>query len=344
MRVIYTPRNRDGNPGEKNMVTTTRHYALEQARDAAHGGEGWQGRDGATADELGSVWAACGVRSECGTLRAVLMHRPGPEIEGIADAAAALWHGLLDPVRARDQHDGLTELYRAHGVAVHELGPAPADKPNSYFCRDVFAMTPFGAILARPASASRAGEERTAAAALARAGVPILHSVFGTATFEGADVMVVDDALVFVAEGQRTNREGARQVAQVFRDAGIAEVEIVQLPYGCGHLDGMVNLVDRDLAVIYPTQLPWRVYELLRARGYRFLDVPDVAEARHGMALNMVPLEPGVVVMPAGNPITRAALQDAGVTCLEAEVDELMKGAGSVHCMTGVLLRDGVTR
>jgi arginine deiminase len=27
------------------------------------------------------------------------------------------------------------------------------------------------------------------------------------------------------------------------------------------------------------------------------------------------------------------------VTCLEVEVDELMKGAGSVHCMTGVIHR-----
>lgn len=324
------------------MVATAPHYALEQAQDAAHGGDGWRSREGTTADELGSVWAACGVSSECGTLRAVLMHRPGPEIEGVPNASAALWHALLDPPRARDQHDQLADLYRSNGVAVYELGDAPLDKPNSYFCRDVFAMTPQGAILARPASASRAGEERQAAAALARAGVPILHSVFGAATFEGADVVVVSEELIFVGEGQRTNREGARQVAQAFRDAGVEQVEIVQLPYGCGHLDGMLNIVDRDLALVYPTQLPWRVYELLKARGYRFLDVPDAGEARHGMAINMVPLAPGVVVMPAGNPITRTALEAAGVTCLEVEVDELMKGAGSVHCMTGVVHRDSV--
>jgi N-dimethylarginine dimethylaminohydrolase len=268
------------------------------------------------------------------------MHRPGAEIEGVADAASALWHDLLDPARARDQHDQLADLYRAHGVAVHELGEVSLDRPNSYFCRDVFAMTPVGAILARPASASRAGEERQAAAALARIGVPILHSVFGAATFEGADVAVVSQDLVFVAEGQRTNREGARQVAQAFRDTGVEQVEIVQLPYGCGHLDGMLNIIDRDLALIYPTQLPWRVYELLKARGFRFLDVPDAGEARNGMAINMVPLAPGVVVMPAGNPVTRAALESHGVTCFEAEVDELMKGAGSVHCMTGVVHRE----
>ncbi len=324
------------------MVATAPHYALEQAQDAAHGGEGWQSRTDATVDELGSIWAACGVASECGILRAVLMHRPGAEIDAVPDAAGALWHDLLDPARARDQHDRLADLYRTHGVMVHELGDVSLDKPNSYFCRDVFAMTPVGAILARPASALRAGEERQAAAALARIGVPILHSVLGRATFEGADVAVVSEDLVFVAEGQRTSREGARQVARAFSDAGVEQVEIVQLPYGCGHLDGMLNIIDRDLALIYPTQLPWRIYELLKGRGFRFLDVPDAGEARHGMAINMVPLAPGVVVMPAGNPVTRAALEACGVRCLEVEVDELMKGAGSVHCMTGVIHREAV--
>jgi arginine deiminase len=58
------------------------------------------------------------------------------------------------------------------------------------------------------------------------------------------------------------------------------------------------------------------------------------------MAINMVPLAPGVVVMPAGNPITRAALEQEGVTCLEVDVSELMKGCGSVHCMTGVVKRE----
>ena len=131
-------------------------------------------------------------------------------------------------------------------------------------------------------------------------------------------------------------------VAQTFRDAGVEQAEIVQLPYGCGHIDGMLNLLDRDLAMIYPTQLPWRVYELLRDRGYRFIEVPDLDEARDGMSINLVPLAPGLVVMPQGNRVTRAVLERAGVTCLEVEVDELMKGAGSIHCMTGVIHREAV--
>ncbi len=71
------------------VVASTPHYALEQARDASHGGDGWEDRAPSSVDEIGSVWAEFGVGSECGTLRAVLMHRPGPEIDGITDAARA---------------------------------------------------------------------------------------------------------------------------------------------------------------------------------------------------------------------------------------------------------------
>ena len=316
--------------------------ALAQVQHAAHGGEGWEARRGTIADDLGPIWAECGVRSECGTLRAVLMHRPGPEVEGITDPGKALWHAVVDPARAREQHDALAALYRAHGVAVHELGEVPRDKPNAYFCRDPFCMTPVGAVVGRMASASRAGEERWAAAALARIGVPIVRTVTGDGTFEGADVVALSEDLVIVGRGMRTNRSGAEQVAEAFRAVGVPEVVLVEIPYGCGHIDGTINVVDRDLALVYPTQLSWAVYEILLRHGFRVADLPDQTEAQLGMALNMVPLAPGVVVMCAGNPVTQRTLERHGVEVLTAEVDELQKGAGAVHCMTGVLWRDGV--
>jgi N-dimethylarginine dimethylaminohydrolase len=270
------------------------------------------------------------------------MHRPGVEIDDVPDVAAALWHERLEPERARAQHDSLVEIYRTHGVAVQYLAQSPPDKPNIYFCRDLFAMTPTGAILARPASHARAGEEREAARSLAAHGVPIALSVYGEGTFEGADVVMINQDLVFIGEGIRTNASGAEQVRRVLVDVGFAEVEVVQLPYGCGHLDGVLSLVDRDLAILYPTQTPYRVWEGLVRHGIRTIDIPDPAEAQYGMAINLVPLDAGVVVMPAGNPVTRRTLERHGVTCIEAEVDELMKGGGSVHCMTGVIHRENL--
>lgn len=46
-------------------------------------------------------------------------------------------------------------------------------------------MTSTGAVIARMASHSRAGEERYSAAALAANGVPIIHSVHGDGLFKG---------------------------------------------------------------------------------------------------------------------------------------------------------------
>jgi len=48
---------------------------------------------------------------------------------------------------------------------------------------------------------------------------------------------------------------------------------------------------------------------------------------------------PSTIVAPEGNPITKGLLVQAGVEVLAVEVDELMKGGGSVHCMTGVVWR-----
>ncbi len=53
----------------------------------------------------------------------------------------------------------------------------------------------------------------------------------------------------------------------------------------------------------------------------------------------MLPPAPGVVVIPAGNPITKGVLEDAGIEVIEAEVSGLMRGGGSVHCMTGLVKR-----
>ena len=113
-------------------------------------------------------------------------------------------------------------------------------------------MTPEGAIVTRPASTVRAGEERLVAEALASAGVPILMSVHGSGTFEGADAIWVDQDLCFVAEGLRTNEEGANQVERMLREIGVANVVRVGLPHGAMHLDGLLAILDRDLAVVWP--------------------------------------------------------------------------------------------
>lgn len=312
------------------------------ALTAAYGGAQWSARTATLRDELGTVWGDWGVASECGMLRAVLLHRPGPELDAINDFDAVQMRADLLPAVARAQHEALADAYRAHGVVVHEVGEARPDKPNAVFLRDLMLMTPEGAIVARPASTVRAGEERAVAAALASLGVPILATVRGDGAFEGADVAWVDRDLCFLAEGLRTNRAGADQVEQVLREIGTREVLRVGLPYGTMHLDGVLSLLDRDLAVVWRHRTPLAVVRALQERGFRLIEVglEDEDEAQTCLPLNGVALAPGVVLMPSGGGRLRAAYEEAGVTCHRVDVSELIKAGGGIHCMTGPLKRE----
>jgi arginine deiminase len=305
---------------------------------AAYGGVGWSPRTASLRQEMGDIWGPWGVASEWGPLRAVLLHQPGVEIEGLADPDAAQMLAPVDPAAMRRHHDALAKAYRRAGVAVHYLEPSTTPPPNTLFVRDLFFTTPEGAILARPASTVRAGEERHVARRLAELGLPILRSVRGNGTFEGADALWVDEETVLLATGLRTNAEGAAQVENLLGEMGV-EVICVGLPYGTMHLLGVLNFADRDLAVAWPGRVPYRAVEAVRERSYEVLWLPDEAEARQGMALNFVTLGPRHVLMPAGCPLTRAAYEAAGVSCQEVEIGELLKAAGGMGCLTGILSR-----
>jgi len=202
-------------------------------------------------------------------------------------------------------------------------------------------MTPEGAIVGRPASTVRAGEERLVARRLAALGIPILRTVRGAGTFEGADAAWLDPQTVLLATGLRTNREGANQVTSLLEEMGV-EVVRVGLPYATMHLMGQVRLADRDLALAWPGRVPYAAVEALRSRGYTVLFIPDEGEAIRGFALNFVTLGPRQVLMAAGNPITQGFYEEAGIACQMVEVNELLKAAGGIGCLTGIVEREPV--
>ncbi len=306
---------------------------------AAYGGPGWSPRTTTLRQEVRRLWGPWGVASEWSPLQAVLLHRPGPEIEEVPDPNSVQMLAPVAPERMRHEHDALAEAYHSAGVVVHYLEPATTPPPNTIFLRDLFFMTPEGAVLARPASTVRAGEEVHVARRLADLGVPILRSVRGAGTFEGADALWVDGETVLLTTGLRTNDAGAAQVQGLLEEMGV-EVVRVGLPYGTMHLLGTVNFADRDLVVAWPGRVPHRAVRLLRARGFEVLWLPDEEEARQGMALNFVALGPRRVLMPANCPRTQAVYRAAGIECVEVESGELIKAAGGMGCLTGILSRE----
>lgn len=291
-------------------------------------------------EDLPLYWGHWGATSETGRLRAVLMRRPGREIEGVADPAEPRWLEVLSPERARQQHDQLAQVYRDHGVTVYYVEESAEDRPNAIYCRDLLAMTPEGAIITRPAMDVRRGEERFVAATVAQLGVPIVKSINGTGTFEGADLIMIDRHSAFVGLGNRTNPEGARQVIEELKLQGVTDVTVIQVPYGIAHLDCMFGLASQDVAVVFPWVTPFVVCDKLMEKGYQIVEVQSPREARRGFATNFVAIEPGVVVLAAGNPETAEALDAHGVRVIEVEMSEILKGLGGVHCCTAILHRE----
>jgi len=310
----------------------------ERYTTPAYGGTGWSPRGDAHREEIGRIWSACGVATEWHPLRTVLLHRPGAEIEGVADPLAAQMLARPDPARARAQHDRLADAFRAAGVAVRLVEPPDEAPPNLMFVADLLFMTPEGVILGRPASTVRAGEERLVARRLAELGIPLLRSVRGEGTFEGADAMWLDPGTVLLAAGRRTNAAGAAQVAAMLAELGVAVIR-TPLPPRSMHLMGRLRIVDADLAVGWPGAVPPEAAAALRARSVDLLEPPPGPELDNGRALNFVTLGPRRILMPGGNPVTRAFMERAGIECLTTEVDELAKAAGAIGCLTGILER-----
>ena len=305
---------------------------------AAFGGPGWRPRNTSTREELGNLWADCGQDSEWARLKSVLLHRPGPELM-VDDPEAAQLLARVDLPRVQAQHDAMAQAYRDAGVSVHEVKPEETPPPNLMFVADLMFMTPEGAILARPASSVRAGEERFIARQLAALGIPILHSVHGRATFEGADAMWLTPREALVAEGLRTNPAGREQVTHTLAEMSIRVIP-VGLPFGAMHLMGSLRLVDRDLAIAWPGRIPFAAVQSLRERGFAVHFLPDETEAIHGFALNFVTLGPRKILMAAGNPITRRFYESLDIECVTIQVDELTRAAGGIGCLTGILKRE----
>ena len=307
---------------------------------AAYGGENWSQRNRLHAEELGTIWSACGIDSEWRPLKSVLVHTPGKELESSLDDPDAVQ--MLEPVdcgRAAEEHAAMIEAYRNAGVEVYQVEPDLPCPPNQMFCADLFVMTPQGAILARPASTVRAGEERWVARQLAALGVPILKTLTGTATFEGADLMWLDETTAMISRGPRTNQAGIAQITDLLTDLGI-ETIAADIPYGTMHFMGMLRIADRDLAIGWPRRTPHAIVKLLLERGYRveFPPFDDRADSYRG--INFVTLGPRRVLMVDGLPDIQRWFEGLGIECLTTPTVELAKAAGNVGCLTGILHRE----
>jgi N-dimethylarginine dimethylaminohydrolase len=207
------------------------------------------------------------------------------------------------------------------------------------FCADLFVMTPQGAILARPAGQARAGEERWVARRLSELAVPILKTLTGDATFEGADLIWLDERTAMIGRGHRTNQAAINQITTVLAEIG-CETLAVDLPYGTMHFMGMLRIADSNLAICWPRRTPLATVRALQERGYEVVCPPCEDDAQSYRAMNFVTVAPRKILMVAGLPKFQPFFEDLGIDCIPVQTDELSKAAGNIGCLTGILERE----
>ncbi|MCL6570798.1 MAG: amidinotransferase [Bacillus sp. (in: Bacteria)] len=308
-------------------------------------GERWFPSEDTFSSELPSLWGNWYCDSEIGKLQAVLLRRPGKEIETVTEEnfSQFRWKAPMNVEKARAEHDSLADVYRSHGVALHYVEETRPDRPNSLFMRDQVFMTPEGAIVCRLGIAARRGEERFAAQALGEIGVPIIKTINGDGIFDGACGMWIDRETVLIGTGARANKNGVAQVEAELRNLGVKYIIPFEIPYGHAHLDGLINIADRKIAALFPWQVPYDVVKVLLERDFTIIEATNTNEIKTNACINFVALEPGKVVMPANCPEMKAKLEEAGVNVVEVDVTEILKGWGAIHCMTAFLHRDPIS-
>ena len=196
-----------------------------------------------------------------------------------------------------------------------------------------------GAVLARPASPVRAPEVRWAQAALAELGVPILCTIAGEGTLEGADCLWIGGNTVLVGVGTRTNVQGAEQLRGVLSGRGV-DVQTVSLPTGVQHLLGVFVMLDSDLAMARGDCMSPEILSVLQGQGIDVLLFDEGEESGALRGMNGVTFGPREVVIPTGCPGIEQQLRDAGVTVHSLDVGAYIQAAGALGCMTAILHRD----
>jgi dimethylargininase len=241
-----------------------------------------------------------------------IVRTPGP------DAAEGLTTSSLGrPVLSKlvEQHATYVQTLKDLGLTISHLDPLPGH-PDAYFVEDTALLFPELAVITRPGALARRAEATAIADTVAQ--FRLTFRVNEPATLDGGDVLLIGQK-VFVGLSERTNAEGARQLANILAPWNY-EVVRVAVPSGL-HLKSSVTWAGDDVLVVTGALAP-------KFPGFRHLLVPaDEEYAANVLWIN------GTVLMPKGFPRTQTMLSALGPV-LVLDQSEVQKMDGALTCMS----------
>ena len=248
-----------------------------------------------------------------------LLRLPG---ENYAQGLTQAGEGAPDPELALEQHQRYCEALAACGLSLTVL-PADLHYPDGCFVEDTAIVTDRGAIITRPGAPSRRGEVDVIASAL-RGLFTEIPRIVAPGTVDAGDVCEADGHFL-IGLSARTNEAGAGQLAAHLVDLGY-RADIVDIrPHGqLLHLKTGITWLGegRMLATEDVPNFP-------ELAAYEILRVPDAERyAANALRVN------DHVLVAAGYPATRAAVESLGVPVIEVEMSEFRKLDGGLSCLS----------
>lgn len=238
--------------------------------------------------------------------------------EGITSAPEL---GKPDYEKALRQHGCYIEALKQCGVEVTVLPPDEAF-PDSCFVEDTAVLTEKCAVISNPGAPTRARETE--------AMVPVIKQFYpeecieyitAPGTMEGGDVMMVGNHF-YIGLSARTNEEGCRQFLAALEKHGHTG-SVVPLEKVLHLKTGLAYLEDNNLLV-----------------AGEFCDKEEFAR------FNKIEISPGesysanciwvngTVLVPAGYPAAKAAIEKAGYPVIEVDTSEFRKIDGGLSCLS----------
>ncbi len=240
---------------------------------------------------------------------------PGPDYpQGLTTSAAA----APDMDLTLSQHAAYVDCLRALGLTVTVL-PAAQGFPDACFVEDTAVVVREVGVITRPGAPSRAGETAYIEEALS-AHRPLAR-IEAPGTLDGGDILQVGKRF-FIGVSDRTNDEGARQLASILGAHGYAS-DVIRVAAGL-HLKSSLNYVGADTMLV---TADFAGHPAIA--GYRQIVCPAGEEyAANTLLVN------GTLIMPTGYARTRALLEPLGLPIVELDTSEYRKMDGGLTCLS----------
>jgi len=261
-----------------------------------------------------------------------------PPASNFAEGLTTADLGAPDYERALKQHEAYCLALEQCGLRLTRLEADPFH-PDSTFVEDTAVLPDQCAVITRPGAPSRAGEIASIKDVLAGF-YPSLLSIRLPGTVDGGDVCEVGDHF-FIGISKRTNKAGARQLAELLAPFGYASSQVdisksgteappvshAQDARATNHIlhlkSGIAWLGDQRLVVIdaLAARPEFNQYDLVRVNA-------DEAYAANCVRVN------DHVLVASGYPFLEEKLRDLGYQTIALDMSEFQKMDGGLSCLS----------